>query len=456
MTGIREVQRPTEPRPSVPQNGSDRSRSNFCPVLFRPSVLDRRAKSAFLNQIGYVIPVLDPVRSSRPGSLREPPASSTKSSGRLSLSSFSMAALLSLPPPHAPLVGRRLVLSEGRVVVFRCSSTSQTPNASGVSVQEPTISLLLRRNAPTAKPPARALSRPRRGNFITESNPITTMMWAVFYQVCVIKIDSGVSKRAEEQKSRRAAVGRGGFKEGSPLFWVLAGGPSKLTGFAWDSWSLVDSIVGEDKAWTKLPLGREERKLRLSSHQTLMRRRLLVSETMESTLTPEKERRGALASTSGTDVAVFFLMNDLRPGTSMKLHFTRTSPVTAFLPRSLAKIIPLSLKKLPEILSVFSIRSNTVEAEVPKKILRECEEPAAIGESRYCATSLESMVDFSTSQLKTRNELAISIEISKEETPMQHYTITLSRGRDLEGEIDENDGRERVLGFLQNSSIFAM
>ena len=55
---------------------------------------------------------------------------------------------------------------------------------------------------------------------------------------------------------------------------------------------------------------------------------------------------------------------------------------------------------------------------------------------------------------------------------MQHYTITLSRGRerwrDLEGEIDETDGkererdidetdgRERVIGFLKNSSIFAM
>ena len=92
-------------------------------------------------------------------------------------------------------------------------------------------------------------------------------------------------------------------------------------------------------------------------------------------------------------------------------------------------------------------RSNSVEAEALKKTLRECEEPAFVGESRYCATSLASMVDFSTSQLKTRSILAISTEISKEETPMQHYTITRSwgreRGRDLEGEIDETDGRER-------------
>ena len=68
------------------------------------------------------------------------------------------------------------------------------------------------------------------------------------------------------------------------------------------------------------------------------------------------------------DVVVFFLMNDLRPGTLMKLHFTRTSPVTAFLPRSLAKILPFSLKKLPKILSVFSIRSNYVKAEAPHEL----------------------------------------------------------------------------------------
>ena len=35
----------TEPRPSVPKNGPDRSRSNFGPVRVKPSVLDRRAKS---------------------------------------------------------------------------------------------------------------------------------------------------------------------------------------------------------------------------------------------------------------------------------------------------------------------------------------------------------------------------------------------------------------------------
>ena len=95
-----------------------------------------------------------------------------------------------------------------------------------------------------------------------------------------------------------------------------------------------------------------------------------------------------------------------------------------------------------------------------QNFLHLLQELAAVGESQYCATSMESMVDFSTSQLKTRNVLAISTEISKEETPMQHYTITPSqareRGRDLEGEIDETDGRERVIGFLQNSSIFVM
>ena len=93
-------------------------------------------------------------------------------------------------------------------------------------------------------------------------------------------------------------------------------------------------------------------------------------------------------------------------------------------------------------------RSNSVEAEALKKTLQECEESASVGESRYCATSLASMVDFSTSQLKTRSILAISTEISKEETPMQHYTITRSQGRERGRDWWDWWERERLMRLM--------
>ncbi|XP_072995945.1 BURP domain-containing protein 3-like [Typha latifolia] len=123
------------------------------------------------------------------------------------------------------------------------------------------------------------------------------------------------------------------------------------------------------------------------------------------------------------NVALFFLEKDLHPGVKMTLHFTKTTSAT-FLPRTAANSIPFSSAKLPQILNYFSIQPNSIEAEAIKETLLECEEPAAKGEKKYCATSLESMVEFSTSSLGTHNVLAVSTTVGKEETPKQQYTIT--------------------------------
>ncbi|XP_072993075.1 BURP domain-containing protein 3-like [Typha latifolia] len=124
------------------------------------------------------------------------------------------------------------------------------------------------------------------------------------------------------------------------------------------------------------------------------------------------------------NVAVFFFLEkDLHQGDKMTLHFTKTTSAT-FLPRTAANSIPFSSAKLPQILNYFSIQPNSIEAEAIKETLLECEEPAAKGEKKYCATSLESMVEFSTSSLGTHNVLAVSTTVRKEETPKQQYTIT--------------------------------
>lgn len=100
------------------------------------------------------------------------------------------------------------------------------------------------------------------------------------------------------------------------------------------------------------------------------------------------------------NVALFFKKNDLQKGNEMNMHFTKTSNAAAtFLPRSAAGKIPFSTVKLPQILSRFSLSPDSKEAEVIKKTLTECEAPAMKGEEKFCATSLESMVDFSISQL---------------------------------------------------------
>ncbi|KAK3016373.1 hypothetical protein RJ639_005366 [Escallonia herrerae] len=121
------------------------------------------------------------------------------------------------------------------------------------------------------------------------------------------------------------------------------------------------------------------------------------------------------------NVAFFFLEKDLHQGTKMNLHFIKSTTAATFLPRKVAEKMSFSSNKLPEILNQFSVKPKSMEAELMKKTIKECEETGNEGEEKYCATSLESMIDFSTSKLGKKVH-AISTEVGKE-TELQQYTI---------------------------------
>ncbi|OWM86633.1 hypothetical protein CDL15_Pgr015668 [Punica granatum] len=121
------------------------------------------------------------------------------------------------------------------------------------------------------------------------------------------------------------------------------------------------------------------------------------------------------------NVAKFFLEKDLTKGKTMTLHFIKSTNQAAFLPRQFAGSMPFSSKNLPEALNKFSVKPGSVEAELMATTIKECEEPGIKGEEKYCATSLESMVDYAEYQLG-KNLRAISTEIKKE-TERQKYKI---------------------------------
>ncbi|PKA59047.1 Dehydration-responsive protein RD22 [Apostasia shenzhenica] len=109
--------------------------------------------------------------------------------------------------------------------------------------------------------------------------------------------------------------------------------------------------------------------------------------------------------------ALFFLPKDLRAGTEMTVQFSKTTTSGAtFLPRSSADAIPFSTSELPAILSRFEVAPGSTEAATMETTLLQCQEPAAAGETKRCATSLESMVDFATANLGTRNLAALATE----------------------------------------------
>ncbi|PQM33438.1 BURP domain protein RD22 isoform X1 [Prunus yedoensis var. nudiflora] len=128
------------------------------------------------------------------------------------------------------------------------------------------------------------------------------------------------------------------------------------------------------------------------------------------------------------NVTIYFFVKDMRPGATMNFQFPRNSNTANFLPRESAQSIPFSSNKLTEIFNHFSVKPTSVEAKTIKETIEECEAPGIKGEERYCATSLESMVDFSISKLRTRNVQAISTEVLEKGATMSMHKYTIMPG----------------------------
>ncbi|KAM7459398.1 hypothetical protein LguiA_036392 [Lonicera macranthoides] len=122
------------------------------------------------------------------------------------------------------------------------------------------------------------------------------------------------------------------------------------------------------------------------------------------------------------NTAVTMLAKDMRKGTKLNLEFIKSTSASTFLPRQVADSIPFSSAQLPEILNRVSVKPDSLEAEKIKLTVSQCDQ-AAIGEEKICATSLESLIDYSTSKLGKKVE-AISTEVEKETIKSQGYSIT--------------------------------
>ncbi|XP_015577127.3 BURP domain protein RD22 [Ricinus communis] len=118
---------------------------------------------------------------------------------------------------------------------------------------------------------------------------------------------------------------------------------------------------------------------------------------------------------------VYFLYNDLFPGKKMMLVFTKSTNGSNFLPRKIAETIPFSSNKFSEILNYFSIEPASKQSQIVKQTIEECEAPGVKREEKYCATSLESLVDFVVAKFGKEVQ-ALSNEAEQEDKE-QKYTI---------------------------------
>ncbi|KAI4295538.1 hypothetical protein L6164_035577 [Bauhinia variegata] len=124
---------------------------------------------------------------------------------------------------------------------------------------------------------------------------------------------------------------------------------------------------------------------------------------------------------------VFFAMKDLKVGKRMPIHFPKRDPSTSpqLWPREEADSVPFSLQELPYLLKYFSLSPNSPQAKAMENTLRECESKPIKGEVKFCATSLESMIDFIRSILGlTSNFQVLSTQHETKSTvTFQNYTF---------------------------------
>ncbi|XP_022896880.1 BURP domain-containing protein BNM2A-like [Olea europaea var. sylvestris] len=126
-------------------------------------------------------------------------------------------------------------------------------------------------------------------------------------------------------------------------------------------------------------------------------------------------------------VLVFFQLDDLKQGNSMPIHFPRRKPNSS--PRLLSKqeadSIPFQLQKLPNLLELFSFSQDSPQAQAMENTLRECETEPIKGETKFCATSLESMLDFIQKIIGMESQIKVlsTTHLTNSKTLLQKFTI---------------------------------
>lgn len=127
---------------------------------------------------------------------------------------------------------------------------------------------------------------------------------------------------------------------------------------------------------------------------------------------------------------VFFTVEDLEIGKTMPIYFPEKpdpSKTPQLLPREEAESIPFSSSHLSSLLDYFSFPEGSPQAKAMEYTLKQCELEPIEGEVKFCATSLEVMLDRTRHILGpgTESQALTTTYLSMKNTadPLQNYTV---------------------------------
>jgi hypothetical protein len=128
------------------------------------------------------------------------------------------------------------------------------------------------------------------------------------------------------------------------------------------------------------------------------------------------------------ELNVFFVPKDLKVGKIMPIYFSKkdSSTTPKFLPKEEAEKIPFTPEKLPSLLDFFSISKKSPQAKAMKYTLEQCNFEPMEGETKFCATSLESLFDFANYMFGSNSKFKVltTTHVTKSTVPLQNYKIS--------------------------------
>ncbi|XP_050210683.1 BURP domain protein USPL1-like [Mercurialis annua] len=123
----------------------------------------------------------------------------------------------------------------------------------------------------------------------------------------------------------------------------------------------------------------------------------------------------------------FFTLNDLKLGNRLSIDLPplNLSMFPRLLSKKQADLIPFSSKKLPYLLNFFSFSPQSPQGKAVQLALKHCEAEPITGETKFCATSFESMLDNVRSMLgsDTKFKAITSTHLTRSKTTLQKYTV---------------------------------
>ncbi|XP_052114832.1 BURP domain-containing protein BNM2A isoform X3 [Arachis duranensis] len=118
----------------------------------------------------------------------------------------------------------------------------------------------------------------------------------------------------------------------------------------------------------------------------------------------------------------FFAIDDLYVGNIMTLQFP-VEEFSHFLSKKEADSIPFSIPQLPSVLQLFSISEDSAQAKSMRGTIEQCEAGTITGETKICANSLESMLEFVHNIIGSEEKHNIHTTTPSSGAPLQKYTI---------------------------------